>query len=402
MADQSNQSFDPNRASGNSRREGGAPTTERRQRDSRRSRRRRRRTRQQPNQQQNDQQGRSHAYSADLDHQSSRQLHSSEALTLERPETVRSDAATVNSGSELEDFEVESIRSRESSRTKMAARESFVPVPPVGGKTNAVNEGDSPSLVVSSVAANVGQTLATNSSSSSEDKKPKAQPRGGGGGTETQQPATSRSSPPGEGDALETVNLLPKLAPGDDPQTQVKSSKAANEQEHASGSSLDVEIHSSASCNSLSYDEQTHHSSGSNSTARVVDDGDAPSGRRSPGGTVYIGRGARRYQGRYINVALRRFHQGGVHPDSLQSDQDDEIGALDDPVRQQQPPSLQQGEQQQHQSQQVYDERQPRRQQVERTRGRRNISSGTGHQPPPARRSRSRSSSPDNLLRTNS
>jgi len=35
-------------------------------------------------------------------------------------------------------------------------------------------------------------------------------------------------------------------------------------------------------------------------------------GRRSPGGTVYKGRGVRKYQGRYMHLPLKRFHQNGV------------------------------------------------------------------------------------------
>lgn len=35
-------------------------------------------------------------------------------------------------------------------------------------------------------------------------------------------------------------------------------------------------------------------------------------GRTSPGGTVYKGRGVRRYQGRYMHLPLKRFHQNGV------------------------------------------------------------------------------------------
>mmetsp|Transcript_19773 Transcript_19773/g.30515 ORF Transcript_19773/g.30515 Transcript_19773/m.30515 type:complete len:618 (-) Transcript_19773:1880-3733(-) len=34
--------------------------------------------------------------------------------------------------------------------------------------------------------------------------------------------------------------------------------------------------------------------------------------RTSPGGTVYKGRGTRRYQGRYMHLPLKRFHQNGV------------------------------------------------------------------------------------------
>eukprot|EP00814_Leptocylindrus_danicus_P019609 CAMPEP_0116031936 /NCGR_PEP_ID=MMETSP0321-20121206/17852_1 /TAXON_ID=163516 /ORGANISM="Leptocylindrus danicus var. danicus, Strain B650" /LENGTH=607 /DNA_ID=CAMNT_0003507239 /DNA_START=190 /DNA_END=2014 /DNA_ORIENTATION=- len=37
----------------------------------------------------------------------------------------------------------------------------------------------------------------------------------------------------------------------------------------------------------------------------------AGSGRISPGGTVYKGRGVRRYQGRYMNLPLKRFQQNG-------------------------------------------------------------------------------------------
>lgn len=36
-------------------------------------------------------------------------------------------------------------------------------------------------------------------------------------------------------------------------------------------------------------------------------------GRVSPGGTIYKGRGVRRYQGRYMNLPLKRFHQNGVN-----------------------------------------------------------------------------------------
>jgi len=36
------------------------------------------------------------------------------------------------------------------------------------------------------------------------------------------------------------------------------------------------------------------------------------SGRRSPGGTVYKGRGIRRYQGRYMHLPLKRFHQNST------------------------------------------------------------------------------------------
>ena len=37
-----------------------------------------------------------------------------------------------------------------------------------------------------------------------------------------------------------------------------------------------------------------------------------PNGRVSPGGTVYKGRGVRKYQGRYMHLPLKRFHQNGA------------------------------------------------------------------------------------------
>lgn len=43
----------------------------------------------------------------------------------------------------------------------------------------------------------------------------------------------------------------------------------------------------------------------------------ADGGRRSPGGTIYKGRGPRRYQGRHMHLPLKRFHQNGVHLDSV-------------------------------------------------------------------------------------
>jgi len=46
---------------------------------------------------------------------------------------------------------------------------------------------------------------------------------------------------------------------------------------------------------------------------RNGDSSNVPNGRVSPGGTVYRGRGVRRYQGRYMNLPLKRFHQNGVN-----------------------------------------------------------------------------------------
>jgi len=54
----------------------------------------------------------------------------------------------------------------------------------------------------------------------------------------------------------------------------------------------------------------------SNTTNNLLCDrrlsGPHSSGRTSPGGTVYKGRGVRRYKGRYFHLPLKRFHQNGV------------------------------------------------------------------------------------------
>jgi hypothetical protein len=47
-----------------------------------------------------------------------------------------------------------------------------------------------------------------------------------------------------------------------------------------------------------------------------------PNGRTSPGGTIYKGKGVRRYLGRYMNLPLKRFHQNGVTMGSNAMDPD--------------------------------------------------------------------------------
>lgn len=42
---------------------------------------------------------------------------------------------------------------------------------------------------------------------------------------------------------------------------------------------------------------------------------DSANGRTSPGGTIYKGRGVRLYQGRFMNLPLKRFHQNGANVD---------------------------------------------------------------------------------------
>jgi hypothetical protein len=47
-------------------------------------------------------------------------------------------------------------------------------------------------------------------------------------------------------------------------------------------------------------------------------------GRISPGGTIYKGIGTRRYQGRYMHLPLKRFHQNGIHLDAVNEGETEE------------------------------------------------------------------------------
>ena len=226
----------------------------------------------------------------------------------ERRETVMSDVATVNSGSEVEDFDIESIRSRDSNRINVAATRATT-------ATQSLADQGSSTSNVSPSGQQPGTTnesrLNETSSNTSEDKKPKAQENTA---SAIDQPTTASVSS-SRSVARAAADLSLQQDPG--PMT-LKHGTRIQDSKHdeESASSLEVEVNSTASHNSLSYDERTQ-GSGESTSNRVIDS-NPPSGRRSPGGTLYIGRGARRYQGRYISVALRRYHQDGVDPDSLE------------------------------------------------------------------------------------
>jgi len=90
--------------------------------------------------------------------------------------------------------------------------------------------------------------------------------------------------------------------------------------------SLDVETHSVETRSIHSQDEAPHTEMIDESRPDALEespintflDSDiGANGRRSPGGTIYKGRGIRRYQGRYMHLPLKRFHQNGVHLDSV-------------------------------------------------------------------------------------
>jgi hypothetical protein len=97
------------------------------------------------------------------------------------------------------------------------------------------------------------------------------------------------------------------------------------------GGSLDVETHSIETRSIHSQDEaeapnvemteaskpETPEESQTMTNPLLTSEPDHSNGRMSPGGTIYKGRGVRRYQGRYMHLPLKRFHQNGVHLDSV-------------------------------------------------------------------------------------
>lgn len=92
------------------------------------------------------------------------------------------------------------------------------------------------------------------------------------------------------------------------------------------GGSLDVETHSVGTRSIHSQDEAVPPEE--EQLSATLPPADAPQhtlfhadetmhggGRQSPGGTIYKGRGTRRYQGRYMHLPLKRFHHNSVHLD---------------------------------------------------------------------------------------
>jgi hypothetical protein len=58
-------------------------------------------------------------------------------------------------------------------------------------------------------------------------------------------------------------------------------------------------------------------------------------GRQSPGGTIYKGRGTRRYQGRYMHLPLKRFHHDGVHLEAFDGENPHSVHARKRPYAEQ-------------------------------------------------------------------
>lgn len=195
----------------------------------------------------------------------------------------RSDVATVGSGSVMEDVEVESIHS-----------------PDDGGRASP--PGPWGQLIGPEVhSLSPGETLATS--------------------------LLSHQSPASRLD-LKGVSQMANQSheKGQDLKSQLKdtSNDVHEKNDSDEANSLGVEAHSvgERSVQSLEgipeTDEATNWRSEVTSTKAAATDEVNPlhstgvegGGRRSPGGTIYKGRGTRRYQGRYMHLPLKRFHEG--------------------------------------------------------------------------------------------
>jgi hypothetical protein len=101
------------------------------------------------------------------------------------------------------------------------------------------------------------------------------------------------------------------------------------------GGSLDVETHSVETRSVHSQEEAPPTETTTTETTAIPNETEESklnlslvqcasdtNGRRSPGGTIYKGRGTRRYKGRYMHLPLKRFHQNGVDLQSVHEDAD--------------------------------------------------------------------------------
>jgi hypothetical protein len=271
----------------------------------------------------------------------------------------RSDVATVCSGSVVEDIELESVLSQDDERLPgtlqgtpvagvyVAARRSSS----VGNRVvefTEVSPSKDSSLSLHNMGPPLNRTLLLQREYASSQTGGSVKSYGsytgsdGGGAQNAQYSDDCESTHSQEGIAAmdeEDGAALPagsasravddceevKL-PGRDTSSQAGSVKSygsnAGSAVHSDtdcdcGGSLDVETHSVGTRSIHSQDEAPPVAATEEPEAAHALLSTAPveNGRRSPGGTIYKGRGTRRYQGRYMHLPLKRFHQNGVHLD---------------------------------------------------------------------------------------
>lgn len=254
----------------------------------------------------------------------------------------RSDTATVCSGSVLEDIELESVLSQEDlvHQGKPAA---------VGSGRRGSSDGnrlvefaDSSAVIVDSTMGPplkrtllLQQEYATLSASHpTESLKSYGSGSDGGGAHSALYSDDCESTNSREGISAPLFANDDKCpgsgrVPRADSVKSYGSNSASVADTDDCGGSLDVETHS-VGARSIHSQDDAPTSAGlpeqdSETALSQLSSASIENGRRSPGGTIYKGRGIRRYQGRYMHLPLKRFHQNGVHLDDDDHDYEHQV-----------------------------------------------------------------------------
>jgi hypothetical protein len=259
----------------------------------------------------------------------------------------KSDTATVCSGSVLEDIEVESVVSQEAGQQQPWSTGS--------GTESKPHHHSPPSLVKMAVGLrrtnSVGNRLVDYADRPQELLAAVIPQQRAGMSTEDDPDMQIQSSDNGMGPPLSRTLLLhggysSRAGSVKSFQSKPDSDVVAHVDTDDCGGSLDEYIDSQ----SVLSQEEAAEPEEAAATARadtkcpadpspsdcsekphpfLCGDSDPKNGRISPGGTIYRGRGVRRYQGRYMNLPLTRFHQNAVH---LRSVDEQQMGDEDDNI----------------------------------------------------------------------
>jgi hypothetical protein len=251
----------------------------------------------------------------------------------------KSDTATVCSGSVMEDIEVESVASQETGQQQSWSTDSVT-----GSKHNHHSSPSSVKMVVGLRRTNsAGDRLVDDADRSQELLGAVIPQQRAGMSTEDDpdmqmQSSDNRMGPPlsralllhgGYSFPAGSVKSFESKADSDvvahvdtddcggslyesiDAQSVLSQEEAPELEEAAAAARADTKSPADPSASDCS--EKPH--------PFLCGDSDPQNGRTSPGGTIYRGRGVRRYQGRYMNLPLTRFHQSAVHLRSVDEQQ---------------------------------------------------------------------------------
>ena len=244
----------------------------------------------------------------------------------------RSDAATICSSSIVEDIELESVMSQEDHHTAHQDGSHARVVQRVGATTRVVEFADVSEAVVYPPQGALHPVLQKEGALHSSTMGPplsralllqKAE-RGTLSQTGSVKSFGSNGAHSDDcGGSLDVeAHSVHSHEDGDAKPARAESVKSTGSTDEGDcADSLDVETHSIETRSVLSQEgvgliETPVEEKEVITTATLPEDLNI-NGRQSPGGTIYKGRGVRRYQGRYMNLPLKRFHQNGVHLDGV-------------------------------------------------------------------------------------